>query len=321
MLFDALIAGGLVFLAWSSLRAPHLFTAVVLFISFGLLMALAWVRLEANDIALAEAAIGAGITGALLLDALGHVSADPRARRGTVPEQAVVKTASRRGRWVLAALMVPLTAVIALALWTLPDARLLRDTVFAALESHPVANPVTAVLLDYRGYDTFLEMGVLALAVLGVFLLKAQILDHPGAKPPTADSLVLAVFARGMVPLMILVAGYLFWAGTAHSGGAFPAGAILGAGAVLLSLAGIGRETIIDDDRTRFVIVLGLLSFIAAGTVTLVAGGVFLEWSEGWTYSAIIAIEAALTLSIGGVMALLYGASAKSPPDIEERSP
>jgi energy-converting hydrogenase B subunit D len=42
-----------------------------MFIVFGLLMALAWARLDAPDIALAEAAIGAGLTGALLLDALG----------------------------------------------------------------------------------------------------------------------------------------------------------------------------------------------------------------------------------------------------------
>jgi energy-converting hydrogenase B subunit D len=38
------------------------------------------VRLEAPDVALAEAAIGAGLTGALLLDALGHLRR--RARRG-----------------------------------------------------------------------------------------------------------------------------------------------------------------------------------------------------------------------------------------------
>ena len=50
-----------------------------MFIAFGLLMALAWVRLDATDIALAEAAIGAGITGALLLDAAGYVTSEPRA--------------------------------------------------------------------------------------------------------------------------------------------------------------------------------------------------------------------------------------------------
>ncbi|MBW6467759.1 MAG: DUF4040 domain-containing protein [Anaerosomatales bacterium] len=71
--FDILLVGTLVWLAVRALAEVKLFKAVVLFIAFGLLVALAWVRLSAPDIALAEAAIGAGITGALLLDAVGHM--------------------------------------------------------------------------------------------------------------------------------------------------------------------------------------------------------------------------------------------------------
>lgn len=74
-LYDSLIALSLVWIAWRTLTCTELFKAVVLFIAFGLLMALAWVRLNAPDIALAEAAIGAGLTGALLLDAIGHLQA------------------------------------------------------------------------------------------------------------------------------------------------------------------------------------------------------------------------------------------------------
>ena len=71
--FDALLAGTLLWVAWRALAATDLLKSVVIFIAFGLLMSLAWVRLRAPDIALAEAAIGAGLTGALLLDALGHL--------------------------------------------------------------------------------------------------------------------------------------------------------------------------------------------------------------------------------------------------------
>ena len=39
------------------------FMIIVLFISFGLMLSLAWVCLKAVDIALAEAAMGAGLTG------------------------------------------------------------------------------------------------------------------------------------------------------------------------------------------------------------------------------------------------------------------
>jgi energy-converting hydrogenase B subunit D len=68
---DLLLAGALLWSAWRSLASPRADRAVVLFIVVGLLMALAWARLSAPDIMLAEAAIGAGLTGALLLDALG----------------------------------------------------------------------------------------------------------------------------------------------------------------------------------------------------------------------------------------------------------
>ncbi|MBE0416310.1 MAG: DUF4040 domain-containing protein [Coriobacteriia bacterium] len=71
--FDILLVATLVWLAVRALAEVKLFKSVVLFIAFGLLVALAWVRLSAPDIALAEAAIGAGITGALLLDAAGHM--------------------------------------------------------------------------------------------------------------------------------------------------------------------------------------------------------------------------------------------------------
>jgi uncharacterized MnhB-related membrane protein len=85
--FDALLAAALLWIAWQALRSRDLFKAVVLFISFGLLMALAWVRLGAPDIALAEAAIGAGITGALLLDAvrqIGQHDPSPRPARPVI---------------------------------------------------------------------------------------------------------------------------------------------------------------------------------------------------------------------------------------------
>ncbi len=74
--FDVLLGFALLWLAWWALASPDLFRAIVLFIAFGLLMALAWVRLDAPDIALAEAAIGAGLTGALLLAALTRLEAN-----------------------------------------------------------------------------------------------------------------------------------------------------------------------------------------------------------------------------------------------------
>jgi uncharacterized MnhB-related membrane protein len=73
MLFDGILCLVLFLVAWQSLFATELFKAIVLFITFGLLMALSWVRLNAVDVAIAEAAIGAGLTGALMLAALAKL--------------------------------------------------------------------------------------------------------------------------------------------------------------------------------------------------------------------------------------------------------
>ena len=81
-LLDALLVIALLTTAIATLSSRDLFRAVVVFIAFGLLMATAWVRLQAPDIALAETAIGAGLTGVLLLDAVSHFR---RGRGGEEP--------------------------------------------------------------------------------------------------------------------------------------------------------------------------------------------------------------------------------------------
>jgi energy-converting hydrogenase B subunit D len=67
--FDLLLAVLIVVSALRALTTPRIGQALIAFVVFGLLMALAWVRLEAPDIALAEAAVGAGLSGVLLFDA------------------------------------------------------------------------------------------------------------------------------------------------------------------------------------------------------------------------------------------------------------
>ncbi len=73
-IFDLLLSLTLIGLAWTVLTAKDLFKAIVLFISFGMLLAIAWLRLKAVDIALAEIAIGAGLTGAIFMMAIKRIS-------------------------------------------------------------------------------------------------------------------------------------------------------------------------------------------------------------------------------------------------------
>ena len=72
-LFDGLLGMTMLWLAVRTVSGAGLLSTIMSFIGLGLLMALAWVRLRAPDLALAEAALGSGVTGALLLAALNRL--------------------------------------------------------------------------------------------------------------------------------------------------------------------------------------------------------------------------------------------------------
>ncbi|MGE5154333.1 MAG: Na(+)/H(+) antiporter subunit B [Bdellovibrio bacteriovorus] len=84
IVFDLLLCGTLVGLAVAALTSREPRRGVILFIAFGLLLSLVWARLRAPDIAIAEAAIGAGLAGALLLSAARRAARrDQRAEPGS----------------------------------------------------------------------------------------------------------------------------------------------------------------------------------------------------------------------------------------------
>jgi len=73
-ILDGVVVVLLVGLALRLLHTRDLFEAIVLFVAYGLTLALGWVRVGAADLALAEAALGAGVTGALFLNAWRRLS-------------------------------------------------------------------------------------------------------------------------------------------------------------------------------------------------------------------------------------------------------
>ena len=73
LLLDATLCALVLGIALATVLGRGLFRAVVFFITHGLILSVAWVRLDAVDVALAEAAIGGGLTGVLLLTAYGRL--------------------------------------------------------------------------------------------------------------------------------------------------------------------------------------------------------------------------------------------------------
>jgi energy-converting hydrogenase B subunit D len=83
LLFDLLLIVTLLALAVAALTSPEPRRAVMLFIAFGLWLSLVWARLHAPDVALAEAAIGAGLGGALMLAAARRAARQRAEAAGT----------------------------------------------------------------------------------------------------------------------------------------------------------------------------------------------------------------------------------------------
>jgi len=80
LVFDSVLVIVLIWLGWRAVTDRDLLRSVVQFIIMGLLMAVAWVRLGAPDVALAEAAVGSGLTGALILSAWARMRETERRR-------------------------------------------------------------------------------------------------------------------------------------------------------------------------------------------------------------------------------------------------
>jgi multisubunit Na+/H+ antiporter MnhB subunit/uncharacterized MnhB-related membrane protein len=353
-LFDLLLALTLVGLAWRVLAAPDLLQSVVLFIVFGLLMAVAWSRLQAFDIALAEAAIGAGLTGALLLNTLARLESSTgstsstssttstppagptslnRAAEATQPlprshgeasEPAPNREdggeASRENRLVaipgakprpraawlsLLGLLMMLSSIMLLGAVhqiTRPEEGL-REYVLENMEASGVAHPVTAVLLNFRAYDTLLEMGVLLVAVIGAWSLGPL---TESALPGVPPGRLLVGLVRLLAPLIVLVSGYILWAGTGQPGGAFQAGAVLSAAGVLLVVAGVVPPPTLQPVHQRVPLLIGLSFFLAVGLGVMPAGQNFLQYPPAATSTLILLIETALTLSIALTLLSLF---------------
>ena len=189
------------------------------------------------------------------------------------------------------------------ALWSLPHTSLgLSVQVRDRLPESGVRAEVTAVLLNFRAYDTLLELAVLLAALLGAWQLGVLSLPRRGPEPGP----VLQHLARFLVPLTILVAGYVLWLGGHATGGAFQAGALLAGAGVLLLLLRPEVLGLRDQRGLRVLLVAGPAVFaLVAGSVML-PGRSLLEYPPQHAGSLILLIEAASTLSIGITLTLLF---------------
>lgn len=193
-----------------------------------------------------------------------------------------------------------LTIVIGLAVIGTPSVP--SDTAAAVrdrLDESGVSNPVTAVLLNFRAYDTLLEITVLVMALVATWALG----QPSGQRPPSAGP-VLAKAMRWFAPAMVLIAGYLLWRGAFAPGGAFQAGAILATVGVLYLV--IGELRLSPALWLRASVVFGVLVFLGMGLLFALLADGFLVYPAGQAKTLILVIETASALSIGVILAALF---------------
>jgi multisubunit Na+/H+ antiporter MnhB subunit len=169
------------------------------------------VLLHGIDVALTEAAIGGGLTGALLIGAASRLRGSEAAARAERPGAAV--------HWLAAGVSVAVTAALAVGVLVLPvPAPTLAPDVAAHIAVTGVGNPITAVLLAFRAMDTLLEAIVLLFALIGVWSLAPDPLlgGRPGLRQYADPNGILAYVARVLPPIGVIAGIYIFWIGADH---------------------------------------------------------------------------------------------------------
>lgn len=285
---DILICLLLLVMAMAALYSKTLYGSLTMFFAFGLIMTLAWARLQVPGLALAEATIGAGLNGALMYNALNK----------SPPE---VVSAERPHHKIAAALVtLTILGLLSYSYWPgLERASVLAEMVHERLNISGVEHPVAAVLKNFRSWDTILELAVLLLAVLGV---KTLLPTHTPAPEPWP---VLLGWGRTLAPIALVTGLYLLWHGERGAGGAFQAAAVVAAGAVMLRLNHALPRLRWSRIWLRTSLTTAALTYLVLAVSTAVYGGGLLKIPQAQAHTLFVILELGLTLSIATALTLL----------------
>jgi multicomponent Na+:H+ antiporter subunit B len=144
----------------------NLFSVVVLFAIYSFLMATLLVALDAVDVAMTEAAVGAGVSTVLLLGAL-QLTGSTEAKRMERPLAPLALSVAVGALLAYGSLGLPAFSDPQAPIHTHVAPRYLSE----ALRETGVPNVVSAVLASYRGFDTLGETVVVFAAGVGVLAL------------------------------------------------------------------------------------------------------------------------------------------------------
>ncbi len=205
--------------------------------------------------------------------------------------------------FIIVATVIVFALFMAAALWQQPvHGNGLHALVMSELERTGVSNPVTAVLLNYRAYDTFIEFAVFLCVAVAVLPYVLDVGNTVQKLSP--ESQVLGI-AKVFVPLSIVMAGYMLWIGSSRPGGAFQAASLLAGCLVLLSLANFNRVNFAGTS-IRWLLSAGLLSFCLVISALLLRHEGFIVLPPNLAGMYILLIEFFATFAISVTLFLCF---------------
>ncbi len=196
-----------------------------------------------------------------------------------------------------------IAAAAGLGAAALAYALMLRDFAFPTISDYHLANAkdlgggtnvVNVILVDFRGYDTYGEILVLAIGALVIFALTEALLRGPAARrllarvPDQAKAgdrhpMMLVVATRLALPFVLMVGIYLFLRGHNEPGGGFIAGLLVAIGVLIQYMAsGLAWAEARQRADWHAVIAVGALIAAAGGIGSFLADRPFLTSSFGY---------------------------------------
>ena len=235
--------------------SKNLLVSVVIFMSYSLVMSIIWVLLESPDLAITEAAVGAGVTSVLFFITLKRISAIGKAHKDEQDEitreinaRTGVRRFDRYYKGVAVVLGVAIIFALLLNASNTPafgkadnpyNNEVSERYLEKAIEETGAVNAVAGMILDYRAFDTFGESCVLFIAAACVLVLlrddkrdAAESATKDERFEPVSDT-ILQASAKILFPAIMIFGIYILVNGHLSPGGGFSGGAIMGAGLIL----------------------------------------------------------------------------------------
>ena len=268
--------------ALAVIHSRNLFAAIMLSGIYSLLMAVSFTLLDAIDVALTEAAVGAGVSTVLSLGALALITDREKSRPDRRLGLAMVTLITASSAMIFVITDAPVVGDP-----NAPVQQHLRDFYFDKTEHliH-IPNVVTALLGAYRGYDTFGETTVVLTAALGVLLLLGRPQREASTEPNPVDrSLrqhsIPQVVGRLLIPFIVLYALYVQFHGEISPGGGFQAGTLVAASVILFGLLEGNQAALraLPMPVLAWMMSTGILIYGGVGVTCMFLGGRFLDYS------------------------------------------